>query len=117
MTKPIAFIVEDDPLLNQVFTLALQEDFVTESFDDGDQALERLSQVKPRLILLDLNLPGASGSDILARIRADESLRGVNIILCTADDRQADYLSEQADFILLKPVSPIQLQQLAKRLT
>lgn len=62
------------------------------------------------------HLPGAAGSDILSRIRADENLRDVTVILCTADDRQADYLRDQVDFILLKPVSPIQLRQIAARL-
>ncbi len=116
MTKPLVIIVEDDPQLNQIFTLALQGDFTTESFADGDSALARLSQVKPRLLLLDLHLPGATGSQILSRVRADENLRDVTVILCTADDRQADALGEQADFVLLKPISPLQLRQLAARL-
>lgn len=116
MEKPLAIIVEDDPQLNQIFTLSLQQDFATESFGDGDSALARLTQVKPRLLLLDLHLPGAAGSRILAHVRADETLRGVTVILCTADDRQAEALNDQADFVLLKPVSPIQLRQLAARL-
>lgn len=116
MNKPLALIVEDDPQLNQIFSLSLQNDFTVESFSDGDSALARLAQVKPRILLLDLHLPGAAGSAILSRVRADETLRDVIVILCTADDRQADALSEKADFVLLKPVSPIQLRQLAARL-
>ncbi|GAB4448737.1 MAG: hypothetical protein OHK0041_09480 [Anaerolineales bacterium] len=115
-SKPLAIIVEDDPQLNQIFTLALRDDYATESFTDGDSALERLAQIKPRLLLLDLHLPGAAGSLILSRVRADATLRDVTVILCTADDRQADALSEKADFVLLKPVSPLQLRQLAARL-
>jgi DNA-binding response OmpR family regulator len=115
-SKPLAIIVEDDPQLNKIFTLSLQEDFTTETFSDGDSALERLSQVKPRILLLDLHLPGATGSRILAHVRADERLRDVTVLLCTADDRQAEALQDQADFVLLKPVSPIQLRQLAARL-
>lgn len=116
MTKPLAFIVEDDPHLNQIFSLALQDDFSIESFADGDAAIAALSQTQPRLLLLDLNLPGQPGSGILARVRSDPNLRGVTVILCTADHRQADTLRDQADFVLLKPVSPIQLRQLAARL-
>lgn len=116
MNKPLAIVVEDDPQLNQIFTLSLQNDFIVESFGDGDSALARLAQIKPRLLLLDLHLPGAAGSKIIAHVRADETLRDVTVILCTADDRQAEYLQDQADFVLLKPVSPIQLRQLAARL-
>jgi CheY-like chemotaxis protein len=116
MTKPLAFIVEDDPYLNQIFTDSLQENFETESFREGDSALRRLSRGKPRILILDLHLPGAKGREILSHVRSTENLRDVTVILCTADERQADLLREQADFVLLKPVSPVQLFQLTSRL-
>jgi chemosensory pili system protein ChpA (sensor histidine kinase/response regulator) len=117
MTKPLALIIEDDAKLNQVFTLSIQEFFETESFTDGDSALARLAQATPHIVLVDLNLPGAPGHKIISHIRADERLRGVRILICSADDRQADALRHEVDFILLKPISPIQLRDLAKRLT
>jgi DNA-binding response OmpR family regulator len=116
MTKPMAIIVEDDRYLNQIFTDTLQENFETESFSDGESAIQRLSQVTPRVVLLDLHLPGTSGRAVLSHIRATDSLKGVTVILCTADERQAEFLREQADLVLLKPVSPIQLLQLTVRL-
>lgn len=116
MSKPLAIIVEDDLHLNEIFVLSLQEDFNVESFMDGDSALERLSQVKPRLLILDLHLPDVAGKQILSQVRSDNNLKDITVIICTADARQADYLQEKADFILLKPVSPSQLAQLAERL-
>ena len=86
MTKPLAFIIEDDAKLNQVFTLSIQEFFETESFTDGDSALARLAQATPHIVLVDLNLPGAPGHKIISHIRADERLRGVRILICSADD-------------------------------
>lgn len=116
MTKPLAFIVEDDPQLSNIFTISLQDEFDAQPIIDGDVALARLEKETPRLILLDLNLPNVSGSDILAYIRSDERLKDIPVILCTADERQADMVQGKADFVLLKPVSPIQLRQLASRL-
>lgn len=113
--KPLALVIEDDPNLSQIFSLTLKEDFETETYTDGNAALERLSQIVPRLLILDLNLPGVPGNEILAHIRADERLKGVTVMLATADHRQADTLQDQADFVLLKPVSPIQLRQIAAR--
>lgn len=113
--KPLALVIEDDPNLSQIFSLTLKEDFETETYTDGNAALERLSQIVPRLLILDLNLPGIPGNEILAHIRADERLKGVTVMLATADHRQADTLQDQADFVLLKPVSPIQLRQIAAR--
>ena len=115
MTNPIALVIEDDPQLNRIFSLTLNEDFTTETFTNGQDALQRLSEITPHLIILDLNLPGVQGNEILAHIRSDARLKKVTVILATADHRQADSLQDQADFTLLKPVSPIQLKQIASR--
>jgi DNA-binding response OmpR family regulator len=109
-------IIEDDPALNQIFTISLKNDFETEAFTDGRDALSRLEQVIPSMVVLDLHLPGAPGREILAKIRGDDRLSHTRIILATADDRQADMLNEKADIVLLKPISPGQLKDLAKRL-
>ena len=116
MTKPFAIIIEDDPTLNEIISITLQAYFETESFKDGLQAIQRLEQVIPRLIVLDLHLPNTSGAEILAAIRADERLVDTRVILTTADVRQAEMLREKADIVLLKPVSPVQLRELAMRL-
>lgn len=116
MTKPLAFIVEDDPQLSQIFTLTLSETFETESITDGAQALVRLSEIVPHLVVLDINLPGASGAKILHSIRADERFHATRVILATADSRQANELQDKADIVLLKPISITQLRELANRL-
>lgn len=116
MTKPLALIIEDDPQLSTIFTLSLENDFEIQAIINGDEALSRLRNVTPHIILLDLNLPNVSGSEILAYIRAEDRLKNIPVILCTADERQADLVQNKADFVLLKPVSPIQLRQMASRL-
>jgi two-component system response regulator AdeR len=116
MTKPIAFIVEDDPQLSQIFTLTLSELFETEAITDGTQALARLVDVVPKLIVLDINLPGVSGAQILHSIRADSRFDSTRVILATANPRQADELRDQADIVLLKPVSIAQLRDFAERM-
>jgi CheY-like chemotaxis protein len=116
MTRPLALIIEDDPQLSQVFTIALQAEFETEAIADGDAALRRLARSLPAVVVLDLNLPGVPGREILAQIRGDERLSKVAIILATADVRQAETLHEEADIVLVKPISPVQLRQIASRL-
>ncbi len=114
--KPLAMIVEDDPQLNRIFSLTLKEYFEIESFSTGDTALARLASVVPALVVLDLHLPGASGRETLAKIRADERLSNTRVIITTADERQAEVLGDEADVTLLKPVSSVQLRELALRL-
>ncbi len=114
--KPLTFIVEDDQQLNHLFGLTLKADFDLVQFHDGSQALAHLQQNIPSLIVLDMNLPGVSGATILNYVRADERFAQTRVILATADALQADALGQQADIVLLKPVSPAQLRDLAKRI-
>jgi DNA-binding response OmpR family regulator len=116
MEKPLALIVEDDPTLNRLFGVTLQQDFEVQQTHDGEEALELLNQHSPALIVLDMNLPGVPGAKILEQVRAEKRLAQTRIILATADALQANALGEQADIVLLKPVSPAQLRDLAKRL-
>lgn len=117
MNKPVAFLIEDDAKLGHVFSLALQiAQITTELITDGRTALVRLEECVPDLIVLDLHLPHVSGSEILHVIRADERLVHVPVILATADSRQAEFLQEKAEVVLLKPISPKQLGEMATRL-
>jgi chemosensory pili system protein ChpA (sensor histidine kinase/response regulator) len=113
MTKPIALVVEDEHdlsfLLAQVAKLAGYEPEVIHS---GDIALDRLSQVIPDLILLDLNLPKVLGTDILKHIRSEQRLIGVYVIVVTAYKHLAEAIYEQADQVLNKPFEFDQLTQL-----
>jgi two-component system response regulator MtrA len=116
MNKPLAFVVEDDPQLSQIFTLTLSESFETETITDGARALTRLSEVIPDLVVLDINLPGASGAEILHSIRTNSRYDSTRVILATANPHQAYDLQGKADIVLLKPISITQLRDLANRL-
>lgn len=113
MTKPLAFIVEDDPQLGLLFSLALKEYFETRVFQDGRQVQQEMIRENPSLVVLDLHLPGASGEQLLRSIRANDRLAKTHVILATADALMAEQLNEEADIVLLKPVSPMQLRELA----
>jgi len=116
MTKPLALIIEDHPQLNQIYTLALREDFETVSFQDGAPAMEYMVGSIPALVVVDLHLSLTTGDQVLKAVHEDERLQVTKVILTTADVQKADMLYEQADIVLLKPVSPVQLRELAKRL-
>ena len=116
MSKPLALIIEDDVEIANIISISLEKEFEIERYMDGETALNRLAQVIPVLIVLDLHLPNVSGADIFAQIRSDARLRQAKIILCTADALRAEALPNQADLVLLKPISPSQLRQLASRL-
>lgn len=117
MTPPLVLIVEDDKKLAEIFSLTLRAAGLrTEHAADGAIALTRLAEITPDLILLDLHLPNVAGPEILQYIRHDVRLANTRVILATADERLAETLDDQASLVLLKPVSPEQLNVLVSRL-
>jgi two-component system response regulator AdeR len=115
--KPLALIIEDEDDLSFIFAEAIGEaGFETEIIKTGDEALARLAELVPDLVILDLHLPRVVGTDILARIRQDGRLDGTRVIVATADATRAEILHERADLVLLKPIGYRQLRDLATRL-
>jgi DNA-binding response OmpR family regulator len=114
--EKLAIIIEDDPTQQDIFNQAIKmAGFTTEVIGKGNEALKRLEEVTPQLVILDLHLPTVSGDEILATIRADERLATVPVILATADPILAETLSNSSDLVLLKPISFMQLRDLASR--
>ena len=116
MNSPAILIVEDDKHLANIFTFTLRPIGAVTTLDDGQSALDYLAIHIPHLVVLDLNLPNASGLDILTYIRQTERLTHIPVILATADDRMGEALRPEVDLLLLKPISPEQLRSLAQRL-
>jgi len=117
MSGRSALIIEDNRELAIIFSQALQAaGFATGIILDGDQALARLAITTPDVVVLDLHMPRVSGAEILRRIRTDARLAGTRVIIATADMRATDMLQDQADLVLIKPVSFTQLRDLAGRL-
>ena len=78
----------------------------------GGEALERVRQEQPSLVVLDLMLPDMSGFDVLGSIRADESIADTPVLMLTARREEPDRikgLSLGADDYLTKPFSPQEL--------
>ncbi len=118
MSERYTLIIEDDEDLATIFAQAFQEvGFQIEIIIDGAKAQDRLHQdPAPNLVVLDLHLPHVSGRKLLQQMRADERLAHTQVIIATADPRLAEQLEDQADLILLKPISFKQLRALAQRL-
>lgn len=117
MTQPLALIIEDEPDLAFLFAEAMRiAGFQTEIARRGDTALRRLAEIIPCVVVLDLWLPGVDGITILHYIRIERRLADTRVIVVTADAERAQTLDLDADLTLLKPVSIVQLCDLARRL-
>jgi CheY-like chemotaxis protein len=117
MDDRLALIVEDHEDIATVFSEALQAiDFETEIIGSGDLALTRLAATTPDLVILDLNLPRVTGAEILHHIRTDARLKNIRVIVATAYPDMARGLDDEADLVLLKPISFRQMRDLAARM-
>jgi two-component system cell cycle response regulator DivK len=115
--NPLALIIEDDDKLSAIYAEALrQTHFKTVIVSDGAAALAQVTALRPALIILDLHLPHVSGRKILHQIRQDENLAKAHVIVTTADAVRAATVQDEADLVLIKPVSLIQLRDLTRRI-
>jgi CheY-like chemotaxis protein len=108
--RPTVLVCDDEPVLRMLVRATLdQGDYTVVEACDGDEALARTHSEQPDLILLDMMMPGRSGSDVLRALRADPATADTPVIMLTAraqaSDREAMNLAG-ADHYLTKPFSP-----------
>ena len=119
MDKNFALVIEDDVDLAEIFATALQNaGYEVAHAADGRIALEKLNGERvPSIILLDMHLPHITGGDLLTgTIKLDKRFTHTTVVITTADARMGDMYSDQVDFVLIKPISFIQLRDITARL-
>lgn len=84
-------LIEDEAGIAEAIRFLLTRDGHAVSVHaDGIGAIEKLREVAPDLVILDVMLPGRSGFDILAELRADPACRDLPVIMLTAKGQEAD---------------------------
>ncbi len=108
MTDKI-LIADDEPnILLSLDYLMRREGFEVLLARDGDEALALLQRERPRLVLLDVMMPGKSGHEVLAALRADDALKHILVLMLSAKGRDTDVakgLGLGADAYVTKPFS------------
>ena len=108
-------VVDDDDDVRTVVVWRLETDgFQTAQAHDGLQALERLEQCSPAVVVLDLSLPGLGGLDLLRRIREGRTTAPPDLPVLILSGRSGETdrivgLDLGADDYLVKPFSPGEL--------
>ncbi|MBI3297093.1 MAG: response regulator [Elusimicrobia bacterium] len=107
-------VFDDDPTTVDMLTeILVRESFTVKSFPGGHRALETIRALKPKLVLLDIMMPGGDGLSILKSLRADPELRRLRVVVISAkrsvgDDTLAASLG--ADAVLPKPFDIAELR-------
>jgi two-component system, OmpR family, phosphate regulon response regulator PhoB len=98
-------VVEDDAELRRIWQLTLTlEGFDVEVAGDGQEALYRLEDRRPDLVVLDLGLPVLSGIVVRQEIAARALTRDIPVVVVTGS--VADPASLDVDCVIHKPVTP-----------
>jgi signal transduction histidine kinase/FixJ family two-component response regulator len=120
-TRTRIVVAEDDPdILELVVFLLTEAGFDTVAVTDGVAALAAIESDPPRLAILDIQMPGMSGIDVLRRVRANATIGGLEVILLSAHALDSDVdtgYAAGASHYVVKPFSPKELLQHVRALT
>jgi signal transduction histidine kinase/DNA-binding response OmpR family regulator len=107
--EPLLLVLEDNPEVQQFIVRKLRADYQVRSAPDGLSGLQLAQELIPDLIVCDVMMPGLSGLEVLARLRADWRTSHIPLVLLTARDtpeQQLDGVLAGADLYLTKPFNP-----------
>jgi two-component system phosphate regulon response regulator PhoB len=109
LAKPLVLVVEDEPALLTMLRYNLEKQgFRVDEAGDGQEALTRVAESPPDLVLLDWMLPSVSGLEVCRQIRRDPRTRAMPVIMLTARAEDQDAvrgLDTGADDYITKPFS------------
>jgi two-component system chemotaxis response regulator CheY len=120
MAKKI-LVVEDSPMTRSLIISSLEEvgDFTIVEAANGFQALRKLPEVSPDLVITDINMPDINGLEVVRFVKQSENFKHIPVIIVTTEGRDVDKergLRLGADRYLVKPFEPGQLQQFVQEL-
>jgi two-component system, cell cycle response regulator DivK len=111
--RPLILLAEDDEDSREMYAVSLAlEGFETLEAADGAQALTRIAERVPDVVVTDLNLPGMDGLELCARLKADRRTERVPIVALTGSALEEDVERAQragCARVLIKPFPPDQL--------
>ncbi|MEY2873433.1 MAG: hypothetical protein RLZZ373_804 [Pseudomonadota bacterium] len=108
-------LVDDSRTELHVLTdLLVRQGFRVRTAENGDEALRRIAEEKPDLILMDVVMPGQNGFQLTRTITRDPRYADVPVIMCTSKNQETDKvwgMRQGARDYVVKPVNPDELVQ------
>ena len=119
MVSKTILIVDDNPVnLKLIRTLLAGEGYDVQTAGDAEEALRLVSALRPRMILMDIQLPGIDGLELTRRLKADPQTREITILGLTAYAMKGDeerILAAGCDGYIAKPIDTRTLPQVIER--
>lgn len=109
----LIYIVEDDASIREIETIALKNsNYMVQAFERASVFYEKMEELLPDLILLDIMLPDEDGYRIVRRLRSNPKTRHIPVMMITAKTTEMDMvkgLDDGADDYIRKPFSVMEL--------
>jgi CheY-like chemotaxis protein len=114
-------VVDDDDVIRQLISVNLElEGFDVVQAVDGQDALDKVKQVRPDVVTMDVMMPRIDGWETAARLRGDPETAAIKVVLLTARAQDTDVARGTqvgADAYLTKPFDPDELIDVVRRLS
>ena len=113
-------VVDDDDVIRQLISVNLElEGFEVSTAVDGQDCLEKVKDVRPDVVTLDIMMPRLDGWEAASRLRADPDTADIKVVLLSARAQEADLERGSrigVDAYLTKPFDPDELIDIVRRL-
>ena len=114
-------VVEDSPMTRSLIVSSLEGigSFTIVEAANGFEALRKLPEVTPDLVITDINMPDINGLEVVRFVKQSDQFSHIPVIIVTTEGRDVDRergLRLGADRYLIKPFEPTQLQQFVQEL-
>ena len=110
--QKILLVDDSKTELHHLSEILLKRGFQVRTAENGEEALKRLAEEKPDLILMDVVMPGQNGFQLTRTITRDSRFAGVPVIMCTSKNQETDKvwgMRQGARDYIVKPVNADEL--------
>ena len=120
-TAPRVLVVDDSEVIRELISVNLElEGFEVLTAEDGQDALDRIEQIQPDLVTLDVVMPRMDGFETAARLRANLATRHIPVVMVSAAAQEGDLQRGReigVNAYITKPFQPEELVQVVRDLT
>jgi two-component system phosphate regulon response regulator PhoB len=127
MSKKVLAVDDDPDIISFVVTVLEENDYIPLEANNGEEALAKIREEKPDLVILDILMPRQSGIKMYRELKTDDSLKNIPVIILSGISRRTFLRSQEAltefggqnvpepEGYMEKPVEPEELAEMIKK--
>ena len=128
MRKKVLSVDDDPDIISFVVTVLEENDYIPLEANNGEEALAKIREEKPDLVILDVLMPRQSGIKMYRELKTDDSLKNIPVIILSGITRRTFLRSQEAltefggqnvpepEAYIEKPVAPEELAEMIQKI-